>query len=287
MGLFDTKSTQTNAPWKPAQPYIEAGMKGAKKLYNSGAGFKAPTFDTYVPMSSQTQAGLGSVWNAAQGGNPLADQSAGAVSGILGGDINNRYNDLYANADNAHFDTAVQNQANKIADDQARYYSGSGRFGSDVSNAGMVDAIGKFREQALSDNWNQNIANQRGILGDQVQSQLGAVAAAPGAYDQRFLPGRAMGQVGAAYDDLAARKLQSRMDKFNTNQQAGWNRLNAYNGAINGTGGGQSGFGSQSVQQPFNWLGTAAGVGLGAASLAMPGGGTVGGNIYDNIRKGL
>ncbi len=287
MGLFDTKSTQTNAPWKTAQPYIERGMRGAQNLLNKGAGFKAPNFPTYAPMSAQTQAGLGSVWNAAQGANPMAAQSEGAIGGILGGDINNRYNDLYANADNTHFETATNNQAGHIADDVARYYSGSGRFGSDASNAGMAKAIGDFREQALSNQWNQNIANQRGILGDQTQGQLGAVAAAPGAYDQRFLPGRAMGQVGAAYDDLAARQLQSKMDKFNTNQQAQWNRLNAYNGAISGTGGGQSGYGTQSVQQPFNWLGTGTGLALGAASLATPGGGSVGGSIYNNIRKGL
>ncbi len=267
MGLFDTKSTQTNAPWKTAQPYIEQGMKGAQNLYNNGVGFKAPNFPTYAGMSSATKGGLGAVWNAAQGGNPMAGQSAGAISGILGGATNDKYNQLYNNADNAHFAAATDAQATKIADEQARYYGDSGRFGSDVANAGMTKAIGDFREQALSNNWNQNIANQRGILGDQVQSQLGAVAAAPGAYDQRFLPGRAMGQVGAAYDDLKARALQSRMDRFNTNQQSGWNRLGAYNGAINGTGGGQSGFGTQTAAQPFNWLGTAAGAGLGLASL--------------------
>ncbi len=273
MGLFGSSKTttsQTNAPWSVAQPYIKQGMGTASSLLKRGVGFKAPPGQTYVPMSSQTQAGLGSMWDQAQGGNPLADQSAGAVSGILGGDINNRYNDLYANADNAHFETATNNQATKIADEMARYYGDSGRFGSDVSNAGMVDAIGQFREKALSDNWNQNIANQRGILGDQTQAQLGAVAAAPGAYDQRFLPGRAMGQVGAAYDDLAARKLQSRMDKFNVNQQAGWNRLGAYNAAISGNtqGTGQS---TATVSQPFNWFGTAAGLGLGAASLLKKG----------------
>ncbi len=268
MGLFDSKSTTStnNAPWKPAQPYIKQGMQTASGLLNQKAGFKAPNFQTYVPMSGQTTAGLNAVWNQGQRANPLANQSYSAVQGILGGDINNKYNDLYNNSDNAHFATAVQNQANQIADDQARYYSGSGRFGSDVSNAGMVDAIGKFREQALSDNWNQNIANQRGILGDQSQGQLAAVAAAPGAYDQRFARGRALGQVGQAYDDLAARKLQSRMDKFNTNQQSDWNRLNSYNAAISGNTQG-TGTSTQTAQQPFNWLGTAAGAGLGLASL--------------------
>ncbi len=234
-------------------------------------------------MSAQTKAGLGSIWQQAQRPNQLADQSYGAVQGILGGDINQKYNDLYANADNAHFETATNNQAGHIADDVARYYSGSGRFGSDVGNAGMAKAIGDFREQALSNQWNQNIANQRGILGDQSQGQLAAVAAAPGAYDQRFLPGRAMGQVGQAYEDLGQRRLQSNVDRFNTNQQSGWNRLNAYNAGISGTGAQQ--FGQQTVQRPFNWLGTAAGLGLAGLSAANPAAGAAAGGLTDTLRR--
>ncbi len=268
MGIFDSKTTTAAAPWAGAQPYIKQGMKQAQNLLNKGAGFKAPNFQTYTPMSSQTQAGLGSMWSQAQGANPLAAQSEGAVSGILGGDINNKYNDLYNNADNAHFAAATDAQATKIADEQARYYGDSGRFGSDVANTGMTKALGDFREQALSNQWNQNIANQRGILGDQSQGQLAAVAAAPGAYQQRFLPAQYQQQVGAAYDDQATRALQARVDKFNTNQQAPWQRLNAFNGAINGTGGSNPGFGSSTVSTPFNVAGTLGGLALGGASIA-------------------
>ncbi len=268
MGIFDSKQTTAAAPWQAAQAPIKYGMAQAQQLYKSGAGFKAPTFQTYTPMSSQTQAGLSSMWNQAQGANPAAAQSQGAVSGILGGDINNKYNDLYNNSDNAHFEQATNNQAGHIADDVARYYSGSGRFGSDASNAGMAKAVGDFREQALSNQWNQTIANERGILGDQSQGQLDAVAAAPGAYQQQFLPSQYQQQVGAAYDDQATRALQARVDKYNTNQQAPWQRLNAYTGAINGTGGSNPGFGSSTVQTPFNLLGTLGGLALGGASIA-------------------
>ncbi len=268
MGIFDSSSTQVNSPWKPAQPYIKQGMARAGALLKKGVGYKAPTFQTYAPMSSQTSRALNAQWGAAQGGNPLAEQSVNAISGILGGDINNKYNDLYANADNAHFETATNNQAGHIADDVARYYSGSGRFGSDVGNAGMAKAIGDFREQALSNQWNQNIANQRGILGDQSQGRLGAVAAAPGAYDQRFLPGRAMAQVGQARDDFLARQKQAQIDKFNTNQNAPWNRLNAYNAGISGN---TQGTGQSTTSTPFNWPGAVAGLGLGAASAASKG----------------
>jgi hypothetical protein len=300
MGLFDSKQTQTNAPWKPAQSYILKGMRTANDLLKAGAGFKAPGFQTWAPMSSRTKAGLGSIWANAQGGNPLAGQSANAISGILGGPESNRYdtlynktnalagaendkyNKLYGQVDNPHWAEAVQNQSDLIANDVQRQFSGLGRVGSAADTGALVDQLGRYRTGALSEHWDANIANQRGILGDQaslnsqrasnlmgiaggqVQGQLGAIAAAPGAYNQRFLPGQAMGQVGAAYDDLAARRLQAQIDKFNTGQQAPWNRLQAYNGAISGTGGG-SGFGQQTVTKPFDWLGALAAAGKSAA----------------------
>lgn len=280
MGLFgsNTETTRSTAvPWAPARAPLRYGMQQARQLYNQGAGFHNPQFQTFAPMSGSTQQALGSIWANAQGGNPLAGMSEGAISGILGGATNDKYNDLYASADNPHYAQAVQGQADEIGDDVARYYSGSGRFGSDASNAGMAKAIGNFREQALSNQWNQNIANQRGILGDQTQGQLNAVAAAPGAYDQRFLPGRAMGQVGAAYDDLAARQLQARLNRFNTRDTAGLNRLGAYNTNIaGGAGAGRST--TSTVQQPSNWLGGALGGALGGGSLlGVPG--AVGGGI--------
>jgi hypothetical protein len=83
-----------------------------------------------------------------------------------------------------------------------------------------------------------------------------------------------MGRVGAAYEDLGQRQLQSRLDAFNTQQQSGWNRLNAYNQAIAGTGGAQTRFGS--VQAPNNVFGGLLGGALGGASIGKQVGGTTG-----------
>jgi hypothetical protein len=237
-------------------------------------------------MSGQTSAALRGMWGAAQGSNPLAGQSMDAISGILSGDVNQRYKDLYASADNPHWGAAVQNQSDQIANDVQRQFSGLGRSGSAADTGALVDQIGRFREGALSNQWNQNIANQRGILGDQSQGQLSAVNAAPGAYDQQFAPYRIQAQVGSAYDDLAARKLQSRVDRFNTNQSAPWNRLNAFQGAVTGAAGG-TGQTTQTVKPPSNWLGGAlggalaggkigAGLGAGFGPWGAVGGGLLG-----------
>jgi hypothetical protein len=277
-----TTSNTSNAPWIKAQPYVTAGMQHAQQLYNQGSGFRAPNFQTYVPFSAQTQQSLNQIQGLAGQGNPLAGQSMGAISGILSGDINNKYNSLYDQAGNPYFEQAVQGQSDKIAADVQRQFGGLGRIGSAADTGALTHQIGDFRSQALSNQWNQNIANQRGILSDQSTARLGAVAAAPGAYQQQYLPAERLGQVGAAYDDLATRRLESRIDKFNTNQQAGWNRLGAYNSGISGTGGNSPGFAQTKVSQPFNWLGMLSGGALAGASV-LSGGGGGGTNFWDYL----
>jgi hypothetical protein len=288
MGLFGSKDQVTKSstvPWGPAQPYLKHVMGRAQGLYNQRVGFKAPNFQTFVPFSGQTKGALSGMWNAAQGGNPLAGLSENALTGILSGDISGKYGDLLSGTDNPHWGAAVQNQSDQIANDVQRQFSGLGRMGSAADTGALVDQLGHFREQALSDHWDQNIANQRGILGDIVSSRMGAINASPGVYDQRFAPYERMAQVGSAYDDLASRQLQSRIDKFNTSQSAPWNRLQAYYGMV----GGPAGMGSSStttVRSPSNWfgglmsgaqtgaqLGTSTGLGAGFGAL---GGGLLG-----------
>ena len=284
MGLFGNNTTQTTttAPWKGAQPYLTTIMDQASKLYKNNAGYKAPNFQTWVPFADQTKTALGGIQNLASQGNPLAGQSMGAISGILGGDINQKYNDLYNSASNDVWSQNVQNQSDKIANDVQQQFSNMGRYGSAANTDALVNQLGDYRTKALADYQMQNIANQRGILGDQTTSQLNAVAAAPGAYEQQYQPFERLAQVGAANEDLATRKLQARLDKFNTNQNQRWNRLNAFQGAVTGASGGT---GTTSTVQPSNWLGGILGGGLlgsqigGQISGLGAGGGALGGGL--------
>jgi hypothetical protein len=270
MGLFggDT-TTQINAPWQDAQPYLKQVMGGAQNLYQNKAGYKPPNFQTWVPFSGQTQGALSGIWNQAQGGNPLSGQSMGALSGILSGDTAQKYNDLYANSGNQAWGQAVQNQSDLLANQIQSQFGSMGRLGSAADTGALATQLGNFRTQALADQWNQNIANQRGILGDMTSGQLSAAAAAPSAYQSQFLPYQYQAQVGQAYDNQAAQQLQARIDKYNTGQQAPWNRLQAYYGMVGGPAIGNSS--TQSVQMPSNPFGGA----LGGALL----GGSVGNSL--------
>ena len=259
MGLFDNTQTTSVAPWSGAQPYLKQVMGGAQAAYSAGQGFKAPPFQTYVPFSAQTQGALSGIWNQAQGGNPLAGQSMGALSGILNpnGATAQQYQNLYNNAGNPAWAQAVQNQSDLLANDVQRQFGSMGRIGSAADTGALTQQLGNFRTQAVANEWQQNIANQRGILGDQTQAQLNAANAAPAAYQSQFLPYQYQAQVGQAYDQQAANKLQARINQWQTNQQAPWNRLQAYYGMVGGPAIANSS--TQSVQMPSNPFGGALG----------------------------
>ena len=274
MGLFDSSNTTTtiNAPWTGAQPYLKQVMGGAQGLYQGGSGYKAPNFPTWTPFSAQTRGALSGMWNQASQGNPLSGQSMGALSGILSGNTAQQYGQLYSSAGNPAWAQAVQNQSDLLANDVQRQFGSMGRLGSAADTGALTQQLGNFRTQALANEWQQNIANQRGILGDMTQAQLSAANAAPGAYQSQFLPYQYQAQVGQAYDNLAAQRLQSRINKFNTNQQAPWNRLQAYYGMVGGPAIGNAS--TQSVQYPSNPIGGALG------------GAMIGGSLGDNIGIG-
>lgn len=280
MGLFGgspQKTQSTTVPWTAAQPYIKTGMAGAQNLLNTKSGYNAPTFQTYVPQSAATQAALTGEMGVAQQGNPLAQQSMDAVSSnFAGGASYNQLQDLYNQSSNPAFAGMVDTQANKLQTQLNEPWSGMGRYGSAAQTNDIATQVGDYREKATADNWNQNIANQRGILGDINANQMSAIAAAPGAYEQQYAPYTHMAQVGAANEDLATRQLQAKLDRYNTNQQAPWNRLNAYNSAINGASNGyQSTTGT--VTPPTNPFGGLLGGALAGGQIGGVGGAVGGG----------
>lgn len=284
-------ASSATAPWTAQQPFIKQTFGAAQKLYNSGAGFNAPTFNTVTPFSTQTKGALQGIMNVAKQGDPLAGESMGALSGILnsGGGINTEgdLRGLLAHSGNDAFAQNVQNQSDLLAGDVQRQFSDMGRYGSAADTGALTQQLGDYRTKAMADNWNQNIANQRGILGDisnvqqgNVSNQMGAVAAAPGAYEQQYAPLQHMAQVGAANDDLATRQLQAKIDRFNTTQSAGWNRLGAFSNMVGGPGTGSQATSTAAKNPAGGLLGgalTGAQIGSMIPGLGTLAGGLVGG----------
>ena len=330
-GQQQTTSTQTSQPWDVSQPYLKQVLGGAQTAYQSGKGFEYNPGSTVVPFSGQTQSAMSGIENTANAGNPLGTASNTQALGILnsGGmsdwqknalqgtygvatgqnqiNTGGQLQGLLDQSSNPYYANAVDRQAGKLSDDIARQFSVGGRFGSDAMTGEIADQVGGFRNQALSDQWNQNIANQRGLLGDmtgvqganianmvgagQGINQAGNQAAsnvatfanmAPSIYQQQFAPYERLASVGAQNEDLATRTMQDQINRFNTNQQAPLNSLAAYNALIGGAGqlGGTI---SQSVPRPSPYQGILAGGLTGAqagSSFGLPGilgGGLLGG----------
>ena len=285
-GRSNNSTTTSGGPWKPSEPYLKNVMKRAGNLIKDGSGYNNPKFAGYVPMSAQTKGALGDISAIANQGNPLAGQSMGALQSILGGATNDKYGDLYNNSSNQAFQGVVDTQAGRLTDDVNRSFSDMGRYGSASHTGALVDQVGDYRAKMASDNWNQNIANQRGILGDQTGAQLGAVGQAKNAYDLQYAPAEWKAKVGAAYDDLETRKLQDKLNRFNTQDMAGWNRLNAFSGAV----GGPSRSGSTNtatVQSPKNYFGSALGGAMSGYQLTNSGLGAAGGGILGLLSQFL
>lgn len=262
-GGGDSTSTQTNAPWQKAQPFVMKGLKESRDLYNSGSGFNVPGFQTYVPMSGQTKQALGGIWDMAKnGGNPMAGASQDTIMGILGSDPISPY-----------FRDMTQRNAQQMYDDIANQFSMGGRYGSGAMVDNMSQNVGNFINDAYAGQYNQGIANQ-----------MAAIQAMPGVYEQQFAPYEKMGQVGAAYDDLNTRKLQAKLDKFYAKDMQKQNRLNAYLGQI-GQGTAGTGTSTGTVTPPANPFGGAiGGAMMGGQMLGLPG--AIGGGIL-GLLQGL
>jgi hypothetical protein len=268
--LFDTTSTSTTQPWAPAQPYLRQVMGGAQQNWQNRTGFNAtPLRDLYTPYGAQTTQALGGMWNAASQGNPLAGQSMGALSGYMpGGAMANQYQSLYNQASNPYFAQAVQNQSDLTAADIQRQFGSMGRIGSAADTGALATQLGQLRTNAMAQNWNQNIANQQGILSGLTNAQMQAVQAAPGAYQASMMPYQYQMQVGQAWDDQRRQLAAAKAQRFQTQQQAPWNRISAYSNLVGGGGIGNYTSTSQNVgSSPFGML---AGLGLAGASLLYP-----------------
>lgn len=284
-GGMQTQSQQTSEPWKVAQPFLTEALKGAQGAYQSGKGFDYFPGSTVVPFSSQTQQAMSGIESQANAGNPLGVASQNQALGILNsggmsdwqkGALGGTYDiatgaknigtegdlrGLLDQSSNPYYENVVNREAGRLTDDINRGVAGEGRYGSAYHSGTVADQVGDFRERAMSNQWNQNIANQRGLLSDitgvqganlanmagaggQINAAGNAAAGnvaqfagmAPGIYNQQFAPYERLASVGAQQEDLSTRTMQDAINRFNTGQNAPWARLNAYNSLIGGAG---------------------------------------------------
>lgn len=321
-----SSQTTKSGPWLPTQKHLKNALGAAENLFDKKKGFKAygsgqPGVNAWNDYSSQTKDALGTMESLAKKPNPFFGGASNFTSGLIGGDYahdQSGFNNLFGDAKNLstgpsintegdfrslfnsvdpEFENVVGRAANDVGDSVSRQFAGSS-FGSAAHTGTLADQVGGVVSKMRSDNFNQNLANktgilgnisgvqgqnfnntmagmglQRGILGDQanlsqqdIQNQMGGLAAAPGVYDMQFQPAERMAQVGAAQDAKNNEILQAKMDKHNINQMSAWDRLMSYYGIASGTGQ-QGNRVTTNTSQPSNPLSSIIGGGVLASQI--------------------
>jgi hypothetical protein len=240
-----TTSSQTSAPWAPAQGYLTDLMGQAKSLYNQGSQY-AP-FSTVAPFSDQTLQGLNMTQNIANQGSPNVNAASGAVTNLLqsqnspGSDVLSQW----SNPGNINpYLTGVYNAASRpVIDSINSQFSQAGRTGSTANQNALTDRLGALSANIFGQGYDTaanrsmssaNMLNSNAI--SKGNQQIAGAALAPSLDAARFAPAQNMLAAGGQYDQKANQYIQDALQRWNYGQDQPWNLLSRYAGNINGLG---------------------------------------------------
>lgn len=251
-GSSTQTTVQSNQPAAWAAPHLSNIATDAQKLYDSGSGFTPWQGSTVVPFSDQTNAALTGIENLANKGDPLSGQAQTSLQGLM---TNGGFNQTQqgalgqlqgtANGDflgpNQYLNKYLGDAAQQTANGVNMQFSLGGRYGSGAHTQALADSIGRQQTEALMNNYAQErqnqLAAQNGILGAGTQANaqlMQAAGMAPTISAAQYAPYQQLANAGSQREDLAQKQLQSQIDKYNADQQAPYQRLQAYSDFING-----------------------------------------------------
>lgn len=273
-----TQNTQTE-PWGPSQSYLKDYLAQAASIFGGGGGSGGPGklersqagdlggnigggIGMFTPTQSDwTKQANEMVARLAGQGTPGIDAANSALTGILSGsDPTSQYLDKYAsgayvNGGSPEFLKALDLQAGNAANDAARYFSNSGRLGSNAAGNSITTATGNVRTQAMADEIAREQALQLQAAGMLSGNKLSAAGMAPGLESAKYLPSQMLGAVGAGQDNFDWRV-----------KQAPYEALKAYGGIL-GPIAGAGGSSNTTVTQPYSPFMSMLGGGLGILQL--------------------
>ncbi len=262
-----TQHTQTDmGPWSAQQPYLTQMFSEGQKLYNKGPDKYYPTSTVAGFNPAQTQ-GLNSIIG-------MQGQVAPLTSGVqqtATDTINGKYldpstNPYLAATYSAAADPVTRSYQTATAPGTSAAFAGAGRYGSgarnqqmDQNNRALGTTLGNLGTSIYGGNYQQERQNQLNMTGN-----------AGNILDSLYKPAGATVAAGAQQQQQTQQELSDQVNRFNFNQQAPWQNLARYQGAIAGNYG-QTGTstttGTQTGQSFSNPLGSALGGALGLASL--------------------
>lgn len=236
-------TTNTSAPWKEQQPFLEEIMKDAQGLYKNNN----PTYypgNTVAGFSPDQEQAFNRATQRSLTGNANMNASAGYNADVLSGKYSQ---DPYQSQ-------VFENMKSQILPTINSQFSGAGRYGSgahaDTATRALTESFAPYAVQM-----NQNAMNRM----DNAASQ------APMYAQNDYTDIAAQADVGGQRQALAQQEIQDAFNRYTYQQDQPYNKLGQYLGFVGGNYGGvQTSQTPYQTQSPFSQI---AGAGLGLLGL--------------------
>jgi len=277
-------TTQTNSPYKAAQPLLDAGMAGAMGAYGAGQLDGGAEINTAVPMSVNTQSGLIHMQNNANRAQMATDRSMpGLYNSFANSYANGGYNDQqrsaisalmptvqgdYLNRADPNFEKVLATTKENAATDVGQMMAGMGRFAGGSHQGILADRLGNIEADARLNQYNTerqnqyNAANSLGTLGQMGMTNLANAGDVFSSYAnaENAAPNSEL-NVGSVMDDQSRQQINDQLRRSNANMTSLQSLMALAQGA------GQ--FGTSTAQTPrqSNTMSNILGGGLGLLSL--------------------
>lgn len=203
-----TTTTQESKPPAWATPLFERSAKDALALYRSQPEIPPYAGSAVADLTPTTMQGVNQLAQAGQaydtsGTRPLFAGIGATAAGPLQG-----------MGENPYFEEALSNRLQDVSDRVKSGVSSAGRYGSGAHTDVLTNELGQLSTQALSDQFNQNVAQRLQGLGLAQQS-----AGAMSDLDQRNFQNRLTGagatlQAGGLLDDYSQRVLSDEIARY-------------------------------------------------------------------------
>ena len=234
-GNDDSQLTSvTGGIFEGAEPYIKDIMSEAARLYGSDVGRNYYPGSTVVPFAPETKAALDLA--KAEGMNLAGDSNlynlaGSALGGFASGAMPSSYSQLTPQAD--YLSDVRSGILSDVMGDISTQFGGMGRTGT---SPGAQQAAARGFTSGYAPIAAEQASLERGRELESLESGLGrqfrAAGALPGlqdTMDARRLAGiSGISGVGSAYEDLAGRTLQDRINRYEFEQRSPYDRLNSF-----------------------------------------------------------
>ena len=220
--------------YEPAEPYINDILAEAAKLYGSGIGSSYYPGSTVVPFAPETTAALDmskALGYEMTGPSFLYDLAGGALGGFASGSMPDAYSGLTPQGD--YLSDVRSGISSDVMGNISSEFGSMGRTGTSpgaqqAAARGFTSAYAPIAQSAAEAERARELKSRENAINRQFQA-AGALPGLQDTMDRRRLAGiSGISGVGSAYEDLAARELQDRINRFNFEQMSPYDRLNKY-----------------------------------------------------------